>query len=114
MAMVWYTIFVVVATIWGLGVLFGLILKDDLAVKVLGWVAKVEHQPIWWAPVGIGSLLLAVWGITLAMDVEIHINWVLLGRAGIFLLVVVVWALLFAWTKKRKASKSLEEGEEAK
>jgi uncharacterized membrane protein YfcA len=105
----WYTVFVVVATLWVAGVIFGLILPDRISKKVLCWIAEVEHQPYWWAPVGISSLILTVVGIFLAVD--INVNWLLLGRASIFLLLTVIWALLFFWIKKRKLASSEDKGE---
>ena len=110
--MLWDTIFVVLATIWVLGVIFGLLIPDKLSKRVLVWVAQIEHQPLWWLPVGAVSLILFGYGLSKA--VEINVNWLVLVRAAFFLIGVGISALIWIFVRRRrsKSSSSTSEFEE--
>jgi len=110
--MLWDTIFVVVATLWAAGAFFGLVLPDEMSKKILCWIAEVEHQPLWWLPVGVVSLVLFGYGLSKA--VEINVNWLVLVRAAFSLIGVGISALIWIFVRRRrsKSSSSTSEFEE--
>lgn len=101
--MLWDTIFVVVATLWAAGAFFGLVLPDEMSKKILCWIAEVEHQPLWWLPVGLVSLGLFVYG--LIKSLKIQVDWVVLSRSTIFLVGVVLSFLILIFVRRRRRSK---------
>jgi ABC-type molybdate transport system permease subunit len=99
-------LFVVITTLWCAGVFFGLILPDKTSKKVLNWVAEVEHQPLWWLPVGLGSLILFVYG--LFRSINIQVDWLVLSRAAFFLIGVVIFALIWFFSYRRNRNSNSE------
>lgn len=106
-------VLIVVATIWSLGVFFGLVLPDKTSKRILNWVAEVEHQPFWWLPVGLLSLVLFGYGLSRAIDIKV--NWIILARSILFLIgVIVSFAITFAIRvigRRNKSEEKLEEEE---
>lgn len=109
--MQWYLVFlIVVATIWSLGVFFGLLLPDKTSKRVLNWVAEVEHQPLWWLPVGLFSLFLFLYGLNKAVNIQV--NWPVFVRSMMFLIGVfipIVIRIILGRRRRNKSSESLGE-----
>ncbi|BCX14321.1 MAG: hypothetical protein KatS3mg088_004 [Patescibacteria group bacterium] len=105
--------FVVLATIWGVGVVFGLVLPDKTSKRILNWVAEVEHQPFWWLPVGLLSLVLFGYGLSRAIDIKV--DWIVLGRSLVLLVGVFVplaiWIILGLRNNSSEKRTELEEEE---
>ena len=103
-------VLIVVATIWSLGVFFGLVLPDKTANRILDWVAEVEHQPFWWLPVGLFSFVLFFYGLNKAVNIQV--NWSVLARSMVFLVgVIVYFAITFAIRVIGRRNKSEEKSE---